>query len=155
MGDAQKGSKENPEMAIPVNEASDIKVAKYADISKRLKDYESIYKFLTRALPKELGTVRCRIKRSITGMMHINYNVYELFLELDDGKLGPQIIVANKYKTMGIGSYFHLSIGAVLPTHSGLLLGEVTLNTLGTQVGCVSEARSEEELTNDILVVVA
>ena len=25
-----KGSKENPEMAIPVNEASDIKVAKYA-----------------------------------------------------------------------------------------------------------------------------
>lgn len=134
-GESQKDSKADSLLPMPEAGGKEDRVIAPFDKIKRdyLGSHESLYQFLTRALPRDLGTVRCKIRRSFTGLMHVNYNQYELFLEKDDGTLGPQIMEAVKHKRMGFDSYFQLQIGSISPTHQGTVIAEQVMSTLGTQ----------------------
>lgn len=115
-----------------------------------LSSHEALYHFLTRGLPKELGVVKCKIRRSLSGMMHINYNQYELFLEKDDGSIGPQIMVAVKHKRMGFDSYFQIVIGSASPMHSGTIIAEETMSTLGTAFLLHNNVKSHSGTARDL-----
>ena len=55
--------------------------------SKYLTNANALYTFLTRPLPKEMGVIKCKIKRKKVGM-HLNFNKYYMFLEKD-----PQLVL--------------------------------------------------------------
>jgi len=100
--------------------------------SKHLSTVNQAYLFLTRALNKDLGTVQCRIRRSLTGL-HVNYNIYELFLEKEGKrKYGPQLLRAVKHKRFGVSNYYEISIGEIGGTQKGKVIARLQLNTFGT-----------------------
>lgn len=158
-GAATAGSSGAADASIPVpvsgaKEEDNRNLAPFAKIQRDyLGSHDSLYKFLTRALPRDLGTVRCKIKRSTVGMMHVNYNRYELFLEKDDGSIGPQILDAVKHKRMGFDSYFSLQIGSASPAHAGTIIAEVTMTTLGTQFLLHNDVKSHQGRARDLACI--
>ncbi len=167
-GDAQKMqhsiSREESAIPLPVpseddskagaeKDASKPKVAKLAEVEALFgSDAERLYKFLTRPLPKELGTIHCTIRRSLVGM-HMNYNVYELYLETDDGKIGPQLLVANKHKTFTMDSYFNLSIGTINSREMGSTISSLIVNTMGTNWVLHNEVKAHRGPPKDLCVI--
>ncbi|KAH9261072.1 hypothetical protein BASA81_000776 [Batrachochytrium salamandrivorans] len=108
------------------------KLAPYAFIvTNYLQNHDTTYHFLTRALQRDLGTVRCKIKRSIEGLLHLNYNRYDLYLEKDDGSLGPIIMTAIKYK----------------------LIGETMLTSMGTQFLLHNNVKMHSGVAKDLACV--
>mmetsp|Transcript_26685 Transcript_26685/g.32354 ORF Transcript_26685/g.32354 Transcript_26685/m.32354 type:complete len:501 (-) Transcript_26685:159-1661(-) len=99
---------------------------------QHLSSIEKTYMFCTRALSKDLGTVQCRIRRSISGV-HVNYNIYELYLEKEGKrKYGPQLLRAVKHKRFGVSNYYEISLGEVAGKEKGKVIARLQLNTLGT-----------------------
>jgi hypothetical protein len=156
---ADEGSKSGAgdSVPLPITGAAaedNRKLAPFVRIQKEfLTTHEALYHFLTRALPKELGTVRCKIRRSTVGMMHVNYNRYELFLEKDDGSLGPEIMVGEKHKRMGFDSYFQMQIGSASPTHANTIIAELGMSTLGTQFLLHNNVKSHSGRARDLACI--
>lgn len=142
---------------VPVSGAKEEDNRNLAPFEKIQKDYlsshDALYKFLTRALPKDLGTVRCKIRRSYQGMMHVSHNRYELFLEKDDGSLGPQILEAVRHKRMGFESYFSIQIGNASPAHGGTVISELSMTTMGTQFLLHNDVKSHTGRARDLACV--
>ncbi|GBG26921.1 Tubby protein [Hondaea fermentalgiana] len=130
------------------------KVVGYAELKKNyLSSVDALYLFLTRSLPKKLGTVRCKIKRSVVGL-HVNYNLYEVFLEKDDGSLGPQIMCARKHRKFGIDSYYNLEIGSVNPREAGKVISALIFNSLGTNFVCHNNVSAHKGKPRDLCSIV-
>jgi len=129
-------------------------ISTYAELeSKYLSSVDSLYVFLTRSLPKSLGVVRCKVKRSVVGL-HVNYNLYELFLERDDGTLGRQIMIAQKHRKFGLDSYYNLAIGSVNQKESGKVIASLIFNALGTNFVCHNNVSAHKGKPRDLVAVV-
>lgn len=130
------------------------KVTKFSELNERyLSSVDSLYLFLTRCLPKKLGTIRCKIKRSVVGL-HVNYNVYEVFLEKDDGSLGPQIMCARKHRKFGIDSFYNLEIGTVNTRECGKVISALIFNSLGTNFVCHNNVSAHKGKPRDLCCIV-
>mmetsp|Transcript_20732 Transcript_20732/g.34233 ORF Transcript_20732/g.34233 Transcript_20732/m.34233 type:complete len:796 (-) Transcript_20732:37-2424(-) len=131
-----------------------LEVTQFSELqNKYLCTVDALYVFLTRSLPKHLGTVRCKIKRSVVGL-HVNYNLYELYLEQDDGRLGPQILIAQKHRKYAVDSYYNIAIGSVNKKEAGKVISSLVFNTLGTNFVAHNNVAAHKGKPRDLAVIV-
>lgn len=128
------------------------KILSFSELEKRyLRAVDNLYVFLTRSLPKELGVVQCKIKRSCVGL-HVNYNLYELYLE-KDGHLGPQILIAQKHRKFGVDSYYNIAIGSVNKNETGKVISSLVFNGSGTNFVCHNNVAAHKGEPRDLAVI--
>ena len=129
-------------------------VANWKEIQqKKLQSINEIYTFLTRSVPKDLGVVRCRIIRSMTGGLHMNYNMYQLYLEKDDGRVGPELLRAVKHKRITLDSYYDIQLGAVARRDMGKVVGQLVENFSGTNFMLHNNVSSHRGPPKDLCVI--
>ena len=160
---AQSQSEADAESAVPMaiagpagdDEDEAPMVTQFTELEQKyLSSVDALYVFLTRSLPKHLGTVRCKIKRSVVGRLHVNYNLYELYLEREDGSLGPQILIAQKLRKYAVDSYYNIGIGSVNKKESGKVISSLEFNTMGTHFVCHNNVSAHKGKPRDLCCVV-
>jgi tubby-related protein 1 len=125
----------------------------FAELEKRyLSSVDQLYLFLTRSLPKSLGVVQCKIKRSCVGL-HMSYNLYELYLERGDNQLGPQILIAQKHRKYAVDSYYNIAIGSVNKTEAGKVISSLVFSTSGTNFVCHNHVPAHKGEPRDLACV--
>ena len=129
------------------------KRAEYGLIVKNhLSRVDSLYRFLTRPIPKSLGTVHCTIKRKTVGM-HMNFNVYELYVETNSGRLGDQLLTAHRFKKRGFNSYFAIQIGSTNKNEEGTIIANLIYNSLGTAFVAHNSVKAHRGRPRDLCCV--
>lgn len=130
------------------------KVAKWEMVvHKHLQSIDQIYTFLTRPVPKDLGVLRCKIIRSISGGLHMNYNMYQLYLEKDNQAVGHELLRAVKHKRLTLDSYYDVQLGAVARRDMNKAIGQLVENFSGTHFMLHNNVPSHRGPPRDLCVI--